>query len=207
MRRVLGATIVAFALVAAPAYADKVVNNTGDAGTGTCTVSQCTLRDAVATSTGPSDPVIVPAGTYNLTQPLPLQLAGRTIVGAGARSTIIDGGGTNKVLYVSGSTNQVSGVTLRNGGGGGGQLSLPADGGAVLVTGTFAPANLTLTSVTVSGSHSSGGGGGIASIGCDPHDGRLDGSPATPSSTTLSTPRVAGSPSTVAGPRRSAIRP
>src|SRR3954464_8297905 len=115
MRRLLTITVLALGVFATPAYADKFVNTTVDPGTGGCTPSECTLREAVVDSTGPSDPVIVPAGTYNLTQDA-LQLAGRTIIGAGARSTFIDGGGSNKVLYVTGATNQVSGVTLRNGG-------------------------------------------------------------------------------------------
>ncbi len=163
MRRVLALTLVTFGLLASPAYADKVVNAAGDAGTGGCTASECTLREAVVDSTGPTDPVIVPGGTYNLTQG-PLQLVGRTIIGAGARSTIIDAGGTNKVLYVSGATNQVSGVTLRNGGGVVPNTSVTASGGAVLVQSSFAPTGLTMTNVAVTGSHADGDGGGIASL-------------------------------------------
>ncbi len=166
MRRFLAIAIVAFGVIAAPASArDLVVNTTADPATpdNSCTTvaGGCTIRDALDDATA-TDRVIVPSGTYNLTQG-PLQLVSRTIVGAGARSTIIDAGGAAKALYVTGGTNQVSGVTLRNGGGV--AIQAPAAGGAVLVTSTFAPTNLTLTGVTVSGSHSSSEGGGVASVG------------------------------------------
>src|SRR3954468_15888566 len=166
MRRVLAATIVAFPLVAAPAQAtDFVVNTNSDPASpdNSCTSNAggCALRDAVDDA-GPADRVIVPANTYNLTQG-PLLPAGDNIVGAGARTTIIDAGGTAKVLYVTAGSNQVSRVTMRNGGGV--AVQAPAAGGAVLVTSTFAPASLTLTDVTVSGSHSSAAGGGVANLG------------------------------------------
>src|SRR6185295_9527889 len=68
MRRLLALTLVAMGVYASPANADQVVNTLGDAGTGGCTASECTLREAVDASIGANDPVILPAGTYNLTQ-------------------------------------------------------------------------------------------------------------------------------------------
>jgi hypothetical protein len=164
-RSVIALVVVALGLSASPAYADKVVNTLGDAGTGGCTAAECTLREAVIDATGPTDPVIVPAGTYNLTQG-PLQLVGRTIAGAGARTTIIDAGGTAKVFDVTDGSNSASGVTLRNGGGSTPVNQGPNTGGAVLLRqGSFAPASLTLTNVTVSGSTSTSAGAGVASLG------------------------------------------
>ena len=176
MRRVLAATIVAFALVAARgAGTDFVVNTNVDPASpdDSCTgnAGGCTLRDAIDDA-GPADRVIVQADTYNLTQG-PLLPAGDNIVGAGPRATVIDAGGTAKVLYITAGTNSVSGVTLRNGGGV--AIQAPASGGAVLVTSSVAPTSLTMTNVAVTGSHSAGDGGGIASVGLDAHADRLNG--------------------------------
>jgi hypothetical protein len=89
-----------------------------------------------------------------------LPLNGRTVVGAGARSTIIDAGAFSKVFYATGGTNSVSGLTMRNGNGDSEVgLGLPR-GGAVFVE----QGSLTLTNVTVSGSTAASAdqGGGVA---------------------------------------------
>jgi hypothetical protein len=164
MRRAL-LTAVVFGVLAAPAHAtDYLVNTNDDPGSPdvTCTPEPggCTLRDALDDA-GPGDRVIVPAGTYNLVVG-PLDPFNDTIVGQGARSTIIDAGGVNKALEAIAGANTVSGLTLRNGGG---QSQVNPAGGAVLVE-SFGPAvSLTLRNVTVSGSRVNGSpGGGIASV-------------------------------------------
>ena len=93
-RAVIPLVLAALAVAVAPAQAaDLIVNTTADpiSGHGVCTTDPqgCTLRDAV-TDAGPTDVVRVPAGIYGLTQG-PLEPIGDTIVGAGARTTIIDG--------------------------------------------------------------------------------------------------------------------
>lgn len=154
---VLAAASATFAVPPSAWATNFVVNSTADPANpdNACTANPggCTLRDALDDA-GPSDAVIVPGGTYTLTQG-PLLPAGDVITGAGARSTIIDGGGTGKVVYVTAGSNQLTGVTLRNGGGVAIQAS-PA-GGAVLVAPTFAAASLTLVNTTVRDSRSTAG--------------------------------------------------
>jgi CSLREA domain-containing protein len=86
-----------------------------------CTVDHCTLREAVSRA-GPNDRVDVPAGTYLLERG-ELFLTSDTIRGDGARSTVIDGGGKSRVLWVTDGTATVSGVTIRGGNGAGRQRS------------------------------------------------------------------------------------
>ena len=67
----------------------------------------------------------MPAGTYTLTIPGAGEDAGATgdlnirdhvtIVGAGAASTIVDGGGLDRVFKVNFGTVTISGLTVRNG--------------------------------------------------------------------------------------------
>jgi hypothetical protein len=162
------AALVAFGLTTAPALAtDYVVNTNVDPVSPdlTCTPEPggCPLRDALDDA-GPGDRVIVPANTYSLAQNGPLNPVNDTIVGAGARTTIIDAGGVGKVIEALQGNTSVSGVTLRNGGG---QSQANGNGGAVLVQPGFSPTSLTLTNVTVSGSETPIGfaGGGVANIG------------------------------------------
>jgi hypothetical protein len=162
VRRALTLAVAWLAFAAAPARAtDFFVNTNADpvSPDNACTTNPggCTLHDAVDDA-GPTDVVHVPANTYSLANGGPLQLGGESIVGAGARTTIIDGGGVGNVVVANNTLgNQVSGVTLRNGGGQG-QVG-GGSGGAILVLSGFAPAALTLTSSTVTGSHGTTGGG------------------------------------------------
>jgi hypothetical protein len=167
MRRAV-LTLVVFGVLAAPASAtDYVVNTNVDPVSPdlACTTNAdgCTLRDALDDA-GPGDRVIVPADTYSLAQGGPLTPNGEQIIGAGARTTILDAGGTGKAVEVANvQGGAVSGVTLRNGGG---QSQANGSGGAVLVFGSFAPASLTLRNITVTGSQPAAGfaGGGVASL-------------------------------------------
>jgi CSLREA domain-containing protein len=120
-----------FAAPAAASAAVFVVNTTADGSDGECSVD-CTLREAVGLATPPTDSVSVPAGTYVLSGEL--LLLGDTINGAGARATIIDGGGLSRVLRTQTGNDiepSISGVTIR-GGNGQGQVD-PGDGGGILV--------------------------------------------------------------------------
>jgi hypothetical protein len=167
VRRALALAVAWLAFTAAPARAtDFFVNTNADpvSPDNACTTNPggCTLHDAVDDA-GPTDVVHVPANTYSLANGGPLQLGGESVVGAGARTTIIDGGGVGNVVVANNTTgNQVSAVTLRNGGGQG-QVG-GGSGGALLVLSGFAPASLTLLNSTVTGSHGTTGGG-IASNG------------------------------------------
>ena len=133
--------LVCLAMPASGMAATFAVNTTADGPVeGTCAAGEtCTLRDAlVAASTLPTEPenaVIVPAGHYVLTEG-ELVLEGETtrIVGAGARSTIIDGGGASRDFYVSEGTGVFEDLTVTAGAAtelGGGPF--PGDGGGVLI--------------------------------------------------------------------------
>ena len=102
-----------------------VVNRTDDPTPGPCDASHCTLREAIVQAT-PADSVSVPAGTYVLSSIGELTLDGDTLTGAGARSTIIDGNDTDRVLSnanFTGMPTSITGVTIRNG-----QSAQPAGG-------------------------------------------------------------------------------
>jgi CSLREA domain-containing protein len=152
--------------------ANFTVNSTSDTidtnpGGGTCAdpFGNCTLRAAImeANAFPGADVIILPAGTYILTiSGTGEDRAGdldirtdQTIKGVGAASSIIDGGGIDRVLEVH-ATVQIDGVTVRNG-------NSPSDGGGILNRGT-----LTLNNSAVSNNSADtaigSGGGGIANV-------------------------------------------
>jgi predicted outer membrane repeat protein len=137
---------------------DIAVNLDHDDGNGDCTDGGCTLREAIEDA-GSSDRVILPAGTYELQGNGSLDLAGDTIVGAGARGTDIVGNGNDRVITVTAGSNQISGVTIR----GGESPDAPAagQGGGVAV---LAGVTLTLTATTVR-ENAGNPGGGIVNYG------------------------------------------
>jgi hypothetical protein len=165
VRRTLVLAVLTFAVIAAPARAtDFSVNTNADPASpdNACTTTPggCTLRDAIDDA-GPADRVIVPADRYNLTQG-PLGPNGENIIGAGARTTVIDGGGTGNVFLIANTTGtQISGLTLTNGGG---QSQSSGSGGAILVLTNFAPAGVTVRDSTIATNRATSGGG-IASNG------------------------------------------
>ncbi|MCC6208505.1 MAG: DUF11 domain-containing protein [Gammaproteobacteria bacterium] len=139
-----------------------------DTGDGICETSSgaCTLRAAIqqANAWPGTDSVIIPAGTYtlsiagtgeNATASGDLDITDTLILGgAGAASSIIDGGGIDRVVDIaSGVATQITGVTIRNG-------ATTGSGGGIYNLGT-----LTLTDSIVTGNTSalpSGtAGGGI----------------------------------------------
>lgn len=120
-----------------------MVTTTADTNDGACTVSLCSLRDAViaANAAVGADTITLPAGTYTLsiagagedvsaTGDLDV-IGDLTINGAGAPTTIIDGGGIDRVLHIVAGTIAINNVTIRNGLAPGG-----GDGGGILVTGS-----------------------------------------------------------------------
>ena len=102
-----------------------------------------------------ADQIILPPNSYLLTVVTELGITGSlTITGGGASTTVIDGNKSvrpNSRVLVAGSgiTVNISGVTIRNGGTGGG-------GGGIFNAGI-----LTLSNSTVSGNNAGDGGGGI----------------------------------------------
>jgi hypothetical protein len=147
------------AVFAAPARAtDFTVNVDHDDGGGGCTPDQCTLREALEAA-GPSDRVILPAGTYVLQGNGSLDLDGDDVVGAGARTTAIVGNGDDRVITAAAGTNRIAGVTIR----GGQNPQQPAAGqgaGVAVVPGVV----LTLAQTTVRDNEANSGGG-VANYG------------------------------------------
>jgi CSLREA domain-containing protein len=108
------------------------VTKTADTNDGACTIEDCSLREAIIASNGFSvDDIDVPAGTYKLTIPgsdednaatgdLDIR-RGVTIRGVGARKTIIDGNGIDRVFHMPDQGNSppffvtIIGVTITGG--------------------------------------------------------------------------------------------
>jgi hypothetical protein len=168
------AALLALALPTTAGAAVRVVNTTADlASDGVCSTAPngCTIRDALVVATS-ADSVTLSAGLYQLNPALgPLILIGDKLNGAGARSTIIDGGGVQGTRVMTTSVDsqpptpvapQVSGVTIRRGNGATLNVSDPdfGDGGGVYAFGTLALVNSAVVNNTASGS---GGGIGLAS--------------------------------------------
>jgi len=150
------------------------VTKTADTNDGACD-ADCSLREAIvaANVATDADTINLPAGTYTLT------ITGRdedfaatgdldiradvTLAGAGAGTTIIDGGGIDRVLatVVGGLAITISDVTIQNG-------SVPTGGGAgagMSAFGTFTLNNVVITNNTVNGTALGDIGGGIITGG------------------------------------------
>jgi hypothetical protein len=82
------------------------------------------------------DSIIVAAATYTESLTIGISL---NIIGSGSSTTIIDGGGKQRVLYISQGNVNLSGVTIRNG-------FAQRSGGGILNAGT-----LSVTASTISG--------------------------------------------------------
>lgn len=118
-----------------------------------CTqASPCkTIKWAVETVANAGDTVSVAAGTYNERVTIDTNL---TVTGAGATSTIVDGGAGGSVFKITSGVNaKIKSLRIRHG--------QAAQGGGVLVTGG---ATLGMTSVTVVANQANTGGG-IANYG------------------------------------------
>src|SRR6202035_878193 len=135
----------------------------------------CTLRAAVmeANIDGGRNKIVLPAGHYRLTIPpsteagfagpsdassgdLAIEAGTLTIVGAGARHTIVDGNHLDRIFSIGNTaTVTIRDTTLTGGDSTGRGTSKEIDmGGAIYNTGT-----LTLDRVAVVGNHADGGGG------------------------------------------------
>lgn len=156
--------IVLFAgmLLAQPARAAAlIVTINGDApNDAACTVSSCTLRQALnAHNATAGTPVTIitfasaVTGAITLTHgELPITKGTLTITGPGARNLAIDGNAASRVFHIINSvTANISGVTIRNGNAGNG-----FSGGGVEINGT---ATVTLDKVTITGNVARVGGG------------------------------------------------
>ena len=161
------ATALLLACALAPAFAaeaaTRFVATTGsNAGPNTCLASgsPCKTITHALTQAVANDTISVAAGTYNLAlgETFPLVIAvNLALTGAGAPGTIIDAGGTNRVIQIDAGIVTISGVTIT-----GGNL---AQGGGLSNGGTLTLTNSTVSGNTVSctasgGTNSCGASGG-----------------------------------------------
>jgi CSLREA domain-containing protein len=168
VRRLTPALLLALTLPAALQAAVYIPSKTADTNDGVCD-SDCSLREAVAAANqNPGvDVILLHAGTYTLsaTGPATGNLEIRSdlvLMGDGAGTTIIDGGGNGTIVSVArGATVQIQDVTLRNG-------RSPGAGGAIHNSGDLTLLRTVLTgNASVAGSAGPGRGGAIASEGTD----------------------------------------
>jgi CSLREA domain-containing protein len=197
----LAALLAALAWAAAPAQrahaGSFLVTKTADTDDGSCDASDCSLREAIlaANAAGPST-ISLPAGTYTLTIAGAGENAGKTgdldvtqnltITGALSSTTVLDGGGLDRVLDLHGIAATLSDLTVQHGsaadGSGGGILSSGAltvlrsqirdnstsvAGGGITNSGTT---TLTDSAISSNVAHTgavagSGSGGGILNLG------------------------------------------
>ena len=160
------ATLVGILLFSVSPFARAatfVVTKTADTNDGTCD-ADCSLREAIiAANANPgADTITLPAGTYTLTiagagedggATGDLDILGDlTINGAGASTTVVDGGGIDRVFHiVSAFTVVFNNITIQ-----GGVANLD-NGGGLLNEGTA-----TLNNCVIGGNSApSGNGGGI----------------------------------------------
>jgi CSLREA domain-containing protein len=157
------------ALAGAPdaAAASFTVTRFDDPPPDGCAPADCSLREAVLAanaSPGP-DSISVPAGHYRLSIPGPGEDAAATgdldltddvaIRGAGARSTVVDAGGVDRVFDVAaGVQAELDGVTVTGG-------EVPGNGGGIRSLGVF----LGLDGTALLDNRASGSGGGIEDLG------------------------------------------
>ncbi len=147
-------------LCAAPASAATLTVTTSDDPGGSCTVTTCTtLRAAIteANRLAGTDTITVPAGVINAADDFVISTAVQ-IVGASARTTIIDGGAKYRGFRVlTGASLALSRITIRDGAAGGGDST---DGGGIYNQGL-----LVLQDVRVTASRASRGGGIANNLG------------------------------------------
>lgn len=156
--------VVAVLVTAGAASATTyTVTTTADTTGGSCAPGSCSLRQAV-TAAHDGDTITVPAGTYVLSNGQLVLSAAAAINGAGPGSTVLRGGGSDRVMLINGNGGPavLSGLTITGG-------DTTRSGGGGLAGGTGG--GVTLNNVTVTGNQVTPaiagfnrGGGGIFSI-------------------------------------------
>lgn len=166
MRHALLRYAILVALCSAPAGAAVFhVTSTADTLDGVCD-DHCSLREAIvaANHSAGTDVVMLGPGTYTLTRPGAGEDLGATgdldsngglqLVGTGARETVIDGGGLDRVLDARGiGAFELFGLTVRNG-------HVNGDGGGIRSVNTFK-----MERCLVEASSASAYGGGVFAAG------------------------------------------
>jgi CSLREA domain-containing protein len=134
------------------------VTKTADTSDGTCN-SDCSLREAVTAASG-GDTIVLPASAspYVLTGGALVLSKNVTVVGGGARGTVLQGTTGNRVIRVMAGTTTMSGVTIT-----GGDLTASGDGGGVVVqAGAFNLTDSAIVGNKVAVPNNNAAGGGLA---------------------------------------------
>jgi hypothetical protein len=138
----LAAAICALVAADASAATFAVDKTSDDAGGGACTAAaaDCSLRSAIMKANGAAgaDTITLGAGTFNVAASQQQITEDVTITGAGARSTIIDGGGAAATLFdvnVPGGPVTITDLAVRGAapGSGGDAVSISGSGPVTLV--------------------------------------------------------------------------
>ncbi|HEY4098287.1 MAG TPA: choice-of-anchor Q domain-containing protein, partial [Baekduia sp.] len=188
LRRAILALLLgaAAALVAvAPARADGVVyivTGTGD-GAGACGpypgvpgFFACTTLRAAVDGSGSDDAIGLPSGTYTLSQGALSLTKSTNLIGGNAHDTVIQGGGTDRVISVGAGVDVgISGVTISGGrapGANGGNILNAGSlvlfnvrvtgGGAATGAGIGTTGTVQIVSSLIDGNTATGPGGGIS---------------------------------------------
>jgi hypothetical protein len=168
---VVAALALALIVPATRASAQIDVTSTGDLAAPACpSSSRCTLRGALAAAASAGEAVELPAGAYALTQGELTLCPGVSIVGAGARTTIVRPapGEVSRVFEVlptgppcggQQQTSAITGLTITGGNPG---SDGPAEGGGVLVD---PDAVLSVAESTISGNRAGGENAGGGELG------------------------------------------
>src|SRR5881628_4016945 len=114
----LGGVALGTLRVADVGAASFTVTRTDDTERGACAPGDCSLREAIEAANAfvsETSTITLPAGTYVLTIAQRLSMtADITITGAGSTTTIVDGNHLVGVFDTE-STDEIDGVTVRNG--------------------------------------------------------------------------------------------
>ena len=167
---VVSAVVALWAGFSPASAATFTVTKTADTNDGSCN-ADCSLREAIiaANAAGGTNTIDLPAGTYTLTLAggdedasatgdLDITHGSLTISGHGSDTTIIDGGGIDRVFQIIGSSTHVTihDVTIRNG-----NLPTGKSGGGILNNGVLTLNSVIVSGNTVNGTASTDVGGGI----------------------------------------------
>jgi len=143
--------LVTLLALAPAAHAAEIVVTTTEDGPGECPGERCTLRAALVAAKE-ADTVVVPAGTYKLTQGALKVERALNIRGAGARTTVIAASTAARVLELGAVAARIEGLTLRDGVA---TAEAGYHGGNLINRG----GNVTLERVRVTGGRAYSGGG------------------------------------------------
>lgn len=132
------------------------VDTVVDEADGSCVDGDCSIRDAVAVAVG-GDTILIPSGTYPLSETLGALVITKTLIFSGTGSTaadvVLQAGANSRLFAISGGTSTFFNLTLENGN------PTTGNGGAINAT---TGASVIVNSSVITNNRTSSSGGGIA---------------------------------------------